>query len=153
MTRNPTETLVTAVGDWLADAYNAAVAAFNAEVEDGVHLANVTWGDGFGDLTNAMRLPAGDVAMFDVELLDEDGRTMAMGNVDVAIRAPMSGATARRVLTRYADLLWRLVEGSPTLGGRVLLAVLEDVAFGIAAEKRESGFVVATIRVAVELDV
>lgn len=153
MTNRPTEELITCVEDFLKAEFNGAVAAFNGSLPDSTTIQTVAWGDGFGDLLNAMKLPAGDVSCFEITASDEGGRVMASGDVDIAVRASISDTTAKKVLTRYADLLWQLVESHPSLGGRCLLAQWVNAAFGISSEQRGSGFVLVTINVTVELEV
>lgn len=153
MTRRPAETLIAAMADFLEAEYNAAIAAFNSISGDSVDLQSVTWGDGYSDLLNAMSLPAGDVYLFDVEIGDSEEGAMATGEVEIVIRAPTTSGEMRETLTRYADLLWQLVEDNPTLDGRVVLAQTIAQRFGISAEKRDSGYAVVTVALYEQLDV
>lgn len=154
MTRNPAESLITAMSAFLEAEYNDAITAFNTDRGDGVDISAVTWGDGYSDLLNAMGLPAGDVYLFTVEIGDSEEGSMATGEVDIAIRVPVgSNANMKKTLTRYADLVWQLVEDNPTLGGRVVLAQMISQQFGISSEKRDSAFVVVTVSLFEQLDV
>lgn len=100
-----------------------------------------------------MSLPAGDVYLFDVEIGDSEEGAMATGEVEIVIRAPITSGEMRETLTRYADLLWQLVEDNPTLDGRVVLAQTIAQRFGISAEKRDSGYAVVTVALYEQLDV
>jgi hypothetical protein len=149
-TRYPSEDIVTAVGEFLTANWNGAVTAFNTATGDGIDVANVTWGNGYSDLLNAQALPVGDVYLGEIELDRENDQ--ATGIVDVAIRAATNAQSdMKKQLTRYADLLWQLIEDNPDLGNRVVIAEISGWEFGINAQARTSGIVLTTVEVTVDI--
>jgi hypothetical protein len=57
----------------------------------------------------------------------------------------------KKQLTRYADLLWQLIEDNPDLGNRVVIAEISGWEFGINAQARTSGIVLTTVEVTVDI--